>query len=490
MSLFAGHPIQEAAHVSVDEPAAKPATTPAPPHPLDVLRSRGYLLLLLLAVALGIPISALAYGFLALVDELQKLAYTDLPKALGFDGTPPWWPLPLLGVGGLLVGLVIRFLPGTGGHEPSEGMVTSGAPAAAELPGIFLAALATLVCGAVLGPEAPLIALGGGLALWLARLPGREIPPGEQGVIGAAGSFAAISTLLGSPLLGAFLLMEATALGGPMLGIVMVPGLLAAGIGSLIFIGLDNWTGLGTYSLVLSDVPTAHQPDIGEFGWALVIGLASALAGTGIRRLGLFLRGRVARSRVPATVLMGLAVGGLAIAYAEGSGKPATEVMYSGQAALDPLLVHSAAYTVGALLLLVVCKALAYGISLSAFRGGPIFPAMFVGAVGGIALSRLPGLSLTAGFAMGIGAMCAAMLKLPLTSVLMATLLLGHAGITVMPLVIVAVVVCYTAMAWLTPSRTGPGTPSSEQADRRSAEDRRWVGWARHHTVNRNKEQT
>ena len=59
--------------------------------------------------------------------------------------------------------------------------------------------------------------------------------------------------------------------------------------------------------------------------------------------------------------------------------------------------------------------------ALSSFRGGPVFPGMFVGAAGGIALSHLPGLLMIAGAAMGIGAMTAAMLGLPLTSVLLAT---------------------------------------------------------------------
>ena len=71
----------------------------------------------------------------------------------------------------------------------------------------------------------------------------------------------------------------------------------------------------------------------------------------------------------------------------------------------------------GALLLLLVCKGLAYGVSLSSFRGGPIFPALFIGTAGGIALSHLPGLPLVAGVAMGLGAMSVVMLKLPLTSV-------------------------------------------------------------------------
>ena len=118
-------------------------------------------------------------------------------------------------------------------------------------------------------------------------------------------------------------------------------------------------------------------------------------------------------------------------------------------------------------MLLVVCKGLAYSVSLASFRGGPVFPAMFLGAAGGIALSHLPGLPMVAGAAMGIGAMSVTMLRLPLTSVLLATLLLAEDGLAVMPLVIVAVAVAYVVSARLTQTRllrmacrrTGPGTP-------------------------------
>jgi H+/Cl- antiporter ClcA len=106
--------------------------------------------------------------------------------------------------------------------------------------------------------------------------------------------------------------------------------------------------------------------------------------------------------------------------------------------------------------LLVVCKGLAYSGSLSSFRGGPIFPAMFLGAAGGMALSHLPGLPLVAGVAMGIGAMSVVMLRLPMTSVLLATLLLLSDGLAVMPLVIVAVAVAYVATARLAPAPASP----------------------------------
>ena len=91
--------------------------------------------------------------------------------------------------------------------------------------------------------------------------------------------------------------------------------------------------------------------------------------------------------------MAGLAVAGLAVAFAEGTGRSASEVLFSGQSALPGLVQGAAGWTVGALTLLVVCKGLAYGISLSSFRGGPVFPSMFVGAAAGIAASHLPGLS-------------------------------------------------------------------------------------------------
>src|ERR1700733_1900047 len=151
-------------------------TTPQDPQVL--LRSKSYLRLLILAAVLGAPVSAAAYGFLELVAYLQGEVFKHLPNGLGFHGAPPWWPLPVLMVAGLLVAPVIAFLPGKGGHSPADGFKAGGgAPTTAQLPGVLLAALATLALGVVLGPEAPLIALGGGLAVLAARLAKPEMPP-------------------------------------------------------------------------------------------------------------------------------------------------------------------------------------------------------------------------------------------------------------------------------------------------------------------------
>jgi len=152
------------------------------------------------------------------------------------------------------------------------------------------------------------------------------------------------------------------------------------------------------------------------------------------------------------------------------TGKSSSDVLFSGQSGLDPLISHAASYPAGALALLVACKGLAYGASMSSFRGGPVFPAIYLGAAGGMALSHLPGLPMVAGMAAGIGAMSVAMLGLPLTSVLLATVLLSSDGIAVTPLVIVAVVVAYVASARLAPADEGhaedlhPGEQSPPRA--------------------------
>jgi H+/Cl- antiporter ClcA len=434
-----------------------------PSDPLVLLRSRNYLVLLALAAIIGAPVSAVAYFFLALVSKAQGWIFTSLPSDLGFHGEPLWWPVPPLVLAGVLVALTLRYLPGTGGHSPADGFkVGAGPPAPIELPGIVLAALTTLILGVVLGPEAPLIAIGGGLGVVAIRLVKKDAPPRIQTVVAAAGSFAAIATLLGSPLTGAFLLMEASGLGGSMMELVLIPGLLAAGVGSLIFTGLNAWTGLGTFSLAIPGLPHVGAPTAAEFGWALAIGVIAVPLGLAIRWLGLYLRPIVERRILLLTPVIGLAIAGLAIAFAAATGKASSEVLFSGQSALGPFIDHSAAYTVGALLLLLACKSLAYGVSLSSFRGGPTFPALFIGGAGGVLLSHLPGLPLVDGVAMGIGAMTVVMLRLPLTSVLLATLLLASDGLAVMPLVIVAVVVAYVLVARFSPAPKAPAPAAQD----------------------------
>jgi H+/Cl- antiporter ClcA len=436
----------------------EPAPDPAAPiqDPVAVLRSRSYLSALVLAAVLGIPISAVAYGFLALVTKFQEVIFRDWPNDLFTDGAPAWWPLPWLALCGLLTGATIRYLPGNGGHSPALGFQTGGTPVDRELPGIVLAAFATLSLGAVLGPEAPLIAIGGGLAALTVRLVNKDAPPMALTIMAAAGSFAAISTLLGSPVLGAFLIMEAAGVGGVTLSLVALPGLLASGVGAVVFIGLDNWTGLGTFSLALTSVPPSVEPTIATMAWAVPMGVVAACLGWLIRWATVFVRPVVHTNRVLVTTVLGLLVGVVAAVYQLVSGHSARQVLFSGQDAMPELVAHVADYSVATLILLGVCKMVMYALSLSAFRGGPIFPALLVGAVLGMATAGLPGMSTAPAIAMGIGAMCVAMLRLPLTSTLLAVLLLGADGASVTPQVVIAVVVAFVVTTVL-PAHPGHG---------------------------------
>jgi H+/Cl- antiporter ClcA len=453
---------------------SEPAASPASIDPVAVIRSRPYIAALVLAAVLGVPISIIAYGFLALVAAIQRFVFDELPNLILGGPAPAWWPVPWLVLCGLLTALTIRYLPGTGGHSPAFGFKTGGGPPSGrELVGIVLAALTTLRLGAVLGPEGPLIAIGSGLGALAVHLVKKDAPPMALTIMASAGSFAAISTLFGSPVLGAFLIMEAAGIGGMTLSLVALPGLLASGVGALVFVGLDGWTGLGSFSLALPAVPPAVPPTLASMGWAVVMGVAGALLGWLIRWVALSLRPVVHLNRLVVTSALGLLVGLTAMAYQLISGHSFTQVLFSGQDALPDLVEHGADYALSVLVLLIVCKTLVYGLSLSAFRGGPVFPSLFIGAALGIAASGLPGMNLAAAIGMGMGAMCAAMLRLPLTSTLLATLLLGADGVAVTPQVVVAVVVAFVITNVLpVPGPRAPAAPDAGGSVRRRTPSR------------------
>jgi H+/Cl- antiporter ClcA len=341
-------------------------------------------------------------------------------------------------------GLAITRLPGNGGHVPAEGL-GAGGTAPVELPGVILAALASLVLGAVLGPEAPLIALGGGLAVWLASTLRRDVPPEAMAIVAAAGSFAAISLIFGSPLIAAVLLLEVAGLGRARAPLVLLPGLLAAAIGSLIYLGLGSWTGLSTsaYSIDPLELPHFDRPSATDFLWTIPLAVAVALGALAMVVLSRRLHGLV-RSRplllIPAA---GLVVAGLAIAFAELTDRGTEQVLFSGQETLPDLVAGAGSWSAAALWGLVLFKGLAWSVSLASFRGGPVFPAMLLGSAAGVLASDLPGIGLTPAVAVGLGASVAATLRLPLASILLAVILTASAGAGSSPLVIVGVVAAY-----------------------------------------------
>jgi uncharacterized integral membrane protein len=176
------------------------------------------------------------------------------------------------------------------------------------------------------------------------------------------------------------------------LGRILVPGLVAAGSGTLLFIGVADWPGVGSFTFRLPPLPDYPTVRIVDLVWCLLVAVVSGLT--------VILSWRFARIVAPATmrhqsvilVGAGFLVGLLAVVFRVITGQPVELVLFSGQSALPELIALSSA---GVVLLLMLVKALAYGLSLGVgFRGGgPVFPATVLGiGVGVLAAFVLPGL--------------------------------------------------------------------------------------------------
>jgi H+/Cl- antiporter ClcA len=417
-----------------------------------MLRRPPYRRALVFSGLIGVPVSLAAFWFLAALHELQHLLWTEWPHDLGYDRAPWWWPLAGAVVAGAGTSLVVLRFPGRGGHIPAAGLHAGGATVAA-LPGVVLAALCCLPFGAVLGPEAPLIALGGGLALLfrdLARAPATEA---STTLLGAAGAASAIAAIFGNPLVAAVMLMEVAGVGGPRLFAVMLPALLSSGVGAIVFTGFGHWTGLKTGSLAIG-LPAPPTLDWGDVLWSVLMAVLIAVVVHYVVLGGRLTAIRVAAHPLRNTLLAALAMGCCAAAYTGITGRPPTDVALSGQATLPSLAAHPHSWSVGALVAVLAFKSAGYALSLGSLRGGPIFPALFLGAAFGVLLAPLPAFGVVPATAAGMAAATGAALRLPVSSVVLVALLLGHTGS--LPVVVLAAVTSFVTVQLLP---DGPAIP-------------------------------
>ncbi len=427
-------------------------------------------MLLAIAAPVGVVAALISWGFLELVFHLQEWVFTDLPEAFGFDREPLWWSLPVLGLAGVIAAAAIARLPGRGGHIPAEGLNPSPVQPV-ELPGVIVAGLASIGLGAVLGPEAPLIAIGGGFGIFVAQRLGSNASPEVGEILSASATFSALALLFGSPIIAAVLLIEASGIGGSRLPLVLVPGLLASGIGSLVWIGMGSWTGLSTADIAIPalKLPPFETPGFADFGWSILLAAGIAVAMFAIFRLARETQRFAAAKPFLLLPAAGLAVAGLAIGFAETADKGVEEVLFSGQQALGPLVADPGAWSLSALALLCAFKGVAYGLSLGSFRGGPVFPGMFLGAAAGLMAAQLPGFDVTPAVAVGIGVGVVSVLGLPLSAALLGILLTSSAGPGSAPLVIIGVIVAYLIKLALEARWARPAAGQAPPEARRSA---------------------
>ncbi|MFD7959819.1 ion channel protein [Streptomyces zaomyceticus] len=355
------------------------ATDHAPPPPPAADESPLRILLpqVLPALVVGVVASLLLLGIEALADELQDVLWHNLPDALGIGDYSSLWIISMLTAAGIAVGLVIWKFPGHAGPDPaSEGL--GGKPIApGVVPGLLLASTLSLAGGVSLGPENPIIASNIALAYWL----GRKAAPAVPGAFWVSlASAATIGALFGTPVAAALVLSEALT-GMPGRGSLwdrLFSPLVAAGAGAM----TTQLLAEPTFDMGL---PPLTNPGWGDLLAALVIASAAALFALVACYVFPFMHAAFQRLRHPMLILP---LGGLVLGLLGALGGQLT--LFKGLDEVKELTASIGTWSSGELAKLAVIKLVALLVAASCgFRGGRIFPAVFIGAAFGLLAQAL-----------------------------------------------------------------------------------------------------
>jgi H+/Cl- antiporter ClcA len=173
--------------------------------------------------------------------------------------------------------------------------------------------------------------------------------------------------------------------------------------------------------------------------FALGVALVTALLAVMAVEVGTVFQNRIPRQLLR-LLLAAAIVAAAAVVTRALTDQPVDVVLFSGQEATSQVLEIT---SVGALLIIAVAKTIGYAVSLGGgFRGGLVFPSVFLGVVVATATAQwLDAASLSAMVAAGIAAAVAGVLRLPFTGVLLALLLCAGAGLAVTTPAIIGAVV-------------------------------------------------
>lgn len=395
---------------------------------------------LVLAVLMGVVGALVASVFLAVMSVGQEFVWQQLPESMGWAEVPAWYSLAFMLVGAALVAVAFR-LPGHTGGMPLTGLHFDTGPR--QVGSVLLAALGTLIFALPLGPEAPLIACGTAAAALLTR----RAEDDARKLAMLLGGAAAIGAIFGNPFITAFMFLEFAAL-GMLPSIALVPVLIALGTGYLLQTGLGSFSGLPKHELAGLALPKVERLDPVDLLYAaivaLVVGLLVVLARTVGWRVAVVAQRRRLVVLFAATVLIWAA----AMAVVAWTDLPATMVLFSGEEGMQQVISAS---SLGAVVLVVLLRTATYGLAISSgFRGGPTFPAVFLGVAAGVGMALIVGQShLSPMVVAGMAAATAAVLRVPFTAGILAVLLASSAGPTVAPVAIVGAVVGWLVrVAW------------------------------------------
>lgn len=335
-------------------------------------RARTMLLLSLPAVAIGIASSLILIVVMKIASVLQNLLWQRLPGTLGIAQDSPLWIIGVLTLTGIAVGLVIRFSQGHAGPDPAcEPLIGAPVPPSA-LPGLIVALILGLAGGVSLGPEHPIMTVNIALAVAIgARLLPR-VNRMEWTILSSAGT---IGALFGTPVAAA-LIFSQTLNGSsevPLWDRLFAP-LMAAAAGALT-------TGLffhPHFSLPIAHYGQMEMTDI--LSGAIVAAIAIAAGMVAVWCLPR-LHAMMHQMKNPVLVL---GIGGFILGILGVIGGPVS--LFKGLDEMQQMVANQAFSTSDYFLLAVIKLAALVVAAASGFRGGRIFPAVFVGVALGLML--------------------------------------------------------------------------------------------------------
>lgn len=335
-------------------------------------RARTMLLLSLPAVAIGIASSLILIVVMKIASVLQNLLWQRLPGTLGIAQDSPLWIIGVLTLTGIAVGLVIRFSQGHAGPDPAcEPLIGAPVPPSA-LPGLIVALILGLAGGVSLGPEHPIMTVNIALAVAIgARLLPR-VNRMEWTILASAGT---IGALFGTPVAAA-LIFSQTLNGSsevPLWDRLFAP-LMAAAAGALT-------TGIffhPHFSLPIAHYGQMEMTDI--LSGAIVAAIAIAAGMVAVWCLPR-LHAMMHQMKNPVLVL---GIGGFILGILGVMGGPVS--LFKGLDEMQQMVANQAFSTSDYFLLAVIKLAALVVAAASGFRGGRIFPAVFVGVALGLML--------------------------------------------------------------------------------------------------------
>ena len=335
-------------------------------------RARTMLLLSLPAVAIGIASSLILIVVMKIASVLQNLLWQRLPGTLGIAQDSPFWIIAILTLTGIAVGLVIRFSQGHAGPDPAcEPLIGAPVPPSA-LPGLIVALILGLAGGVSLGPEHPIMTVNIALAVAIgARLLPR-VNRMEWTILASAGT---IGALFGTPVAAA-LIFSQTLNGSsevPLWDRLFAP-LMAAAAGALT-------TGLffhPHFSLPIAHYGKMEMTDILSGAIVAAIDIAAGMVAVWcLPRLHAMMH----QMKNPVLVL---GIGGFILGILGVMGGPVS--LFKGLDEMQQMVANQAFSTSDYFLLAVIKLTALVVAAASGFRGGRIFPAVFVGVALGLML--------------------------------------------------------------------------------------------------------